>query len=524
MKVLIKEKIADSGIESLKKDFDVTIGIDWNDKELKQKIKDFDAIIIRSATNITAEIIDLAKNLKIIGRAGIGVDNVDVDAATKKGIIVANAPESNIISAGEHAIALMLSAARLIPQANSSLKSGKWERSKFEGIELYDKNLLILGLGKIGELVTHRCASFGMNIFAYDPYVSKEKAQRIGAELVEKLDDGLKKADFISVHLPKSKETLGLIGKKELAKIKKGAVIVNAARGGIIDEDALAESLKEGSIAAAGIDVFHKEPIDKSPLFDLENCVVTPHLGASTHEAQDKAGITIADQVIAALQGDYVQYALNIAVTGIDDFVKPFIPLAENLGKLFYHLVEGQLNEVEVEFAGNLADYDTKILSVAVLKGLFASVAHEPVTYVNAPLIAQDRGIELKETKTKKTATYLSSIIVRSQPDGKIIAAGGTLIGKNNQQRLTSIYDFDIDMIPSRYMAFFRYKDVPGMIGKVGTILGEKGINIANMQVGRRVLGGEALMGINVDMPISLEILERIKKEAGIGEASFLEL
>lgn len=473
---------------------------------------------------MTADIIGLAENLKIIGRAGIGVDNIDVDAATKRGIIVANAPESNIVSAGEHAIALMLAAARLIPRANDSLKSGKWERSKFEGIELYDKTVGVLGLGKIGTLVAKRLAAFDMKVLAYDPYVAEERAKRLGVQIVENLDDLLSQCDFITVHLPKSEETKGLLGKKQLEKVKKGAVIVNAARGGIVDEEALGESIKSGHIAAAGLDVFSKEPMTDSPLFNLENIVVTPHLGASTHEAQDKAGITIAEQVSAALKGDYVQYALNIAVTGIDDFVKPFISLAENLGKLFYHLVEGQLNEVEVEFAGNLADYDTGILSVAVLKGLFGAVAHEPVTYVNAPIIAEERGIELKETKTKKTAAYLNSVVVKTKLDGKVISAGGTLIGKQDQQRLISIYDFDIDMIPSRYMAFFRYKDVPGMIGIVGTILGEKNINIANMQVGRRVLGGEALMGINVDVPISKEILEYIKSESGIEEAKFLEL
>jgi len=524
MKVLIKEKIAETGIEELKKEFEVVDGIGWDEATFVKELPKFDAIIIRSATQMTAELISKASNLKIIGRAGIGVDNVDVEAATKKGIIVANAPQSNIVSAAEHALALLLAAARLIPQADASLKSCKWERSKFEGVELYDKTLGILGYGKIGGLVAKRAQAFGMKILAYDPYISVEKAKNDNVDIAQSLDEVLKSADIITIHLPKTSETLGMIGAKEIGKMKDDVIIVNAARGGIIDEQALADAVKAGKVAAAGLDVFSTEPCTDSPVFAYPNVVVTPHLGASTHEAQDKAGVTIAQQVKAALKGDFVTYAVNIPVAVIEEAAKPFLPLAEKLGKLLYHLVEGQISSIEVKCAGEFASGNTDILSVAVLKGLFEPVVSEPVTYVNAPLIAKERGIELNAVKTSKSTDYLNVLSVTSKTDGKKISVGGTLVGKKNQERFVSIYDFDIDMIPSEYMAFFRYKDVPGMIGKVGTILGENGINIANMQVGRRTLGGEALMGINVDNAISPDILKRIKKEAGITNAAFMQL
>ncbi|TET55459.1 MAG: ACT domain-containing protein, partial [Actinobacteria bacterium] len=320
------------------------------------------------------------------------------------------------------------------------------------------------------------------------------------------------------------KETQGMISKKEMDKMKDGVIIVNDSRGGIINEKDLAVAVKSGKVAAAGLDVFEKEPSTDSPAIGVENIVVTPHLGASTTEAQDKAGVTIAEQVQAALKGDIVTNAVNIQVTVIEDAIKPYLPIAEKLGKLLYHLVEGQIVSINVKVAGEIADYNTDIITVAVLKGLFESVAHEPVTYVNAPLMAKDRGIDVDIAKTAKSTDYLNLINVTGKIDGKKISVSGTLVGKKNQERFVSIYDFDIDMVPSQYMTFFRYKDVPGMIGKVGTILGENNINIANMQVGRRTLGGEALMGINVDSHISEEILEKIKKESGIAEATFMEL
>lgn len=524
MKVLIKEKIADSGIADLKKDFEVVIGTGWDEATFLKELPKFDAIIIRSATQMTADVIEKAANLKIIGRAGIGVDNVDVEAATKKGIIVANAPQSNIISAAEHALALLMAAARQIPQANTSLKGRRWERSKFEGVELYDKTLGILGYGKIGGLVAKRAQAFGMRILAYDPYISTEKASQDNVDVAKNLDEVLQKADIVTIHLPKTKETLGMIQAEQIAKMKDGVIIINAARGGIIDEKALADGVKSGKVAAAGLDVFSTEPCTDSPTFDEANIVVTPHLGASTHEAQDKAGITIAEQVQSALKGDFVTYAVNIPVTVIEDRVKPFLPIAEKLGKLLNNLVEGQISSIDVKVAGDISDSNTDILSVAVLKGLFEPVSHEPVTYVNAALMAKERGIDVNISKTSKSTDYLNVITVTGRFDGKKISVAGTLVGPKNQERFVNIYDFEIDMVPSEYMAFFRYKDVPGMIGKVGTILGENKINIANMQVGRKKLGGEALMGINVDAVIDAAILEHIKKEAGIADAAFMTL
>jgi D-3-phosphoglycerate dehydrogenase len=525
MKVLVAEKIADTGIEQLKKEFEVDERTGLSPEELKEAIGEYDAIIVRSATQLNAETIERARNLKIIGRAGIGLDNVDVEAATRKGIIVANAPQSNIISAAEHTLALLLSVCRNIPQAYNSLKSGKWERSKFEGVELYGKTLGILGLGKIGTLVAQRAHSFDMEIVAYDPYISKERASQLNIRMVETLEDLLKEADFITIHLPKTGETKGMIGAKEIAKMKKGVRVVNAARGGLIDEKALAEAIKSGQVAGAGIDVFEKEPCTDSPLFEFETVVATPHLGASTTEAQDKAGFTIAEQVAAALKGDFVSNAVNIAATGVEDAIKPFLPLAEKIGRLLTYLVEERVGDLEVEYAGQISQYDTAILTVAVLKGLFEAVVHEPVTYVNAPVLAKERGIEVRETKTSVSRDYINVITVRTGDSrGKKVSAGGTLLGKKNQERFVSIYDFDIDMVPSKYMAFFRYEDRPGMIGKVGTILGNNKINVANMQVGRRVLHGEALMGINVDEPILQEVIDEIKNQAGIAEAKFMVL
>ncbi|MBI4744184.1 MAG: phosphoglycerate dehydrogenase [Actinobacteria bacterium] len=524
MKVLVKEKIADSGVEALRKEFEVDVCPEMTQEELREKIKEYDALIVRSATKVTKEIIDQAENLKIIGRAGIGVDNVDVEAATKKGIIVANAPQSNIISAAEHAIALLLTQCRNIPQANTSLKSGKWERSKFEGVELYEKTLGILGLGKIGTLVAQRALSFEMKLIAYDPYMSKERAAQLGVRLIENLDDFLKEADFITVHLPKTPETMGMIGAREIGLMKNGVRIVNAARGGIINEDDLAEAIKSGKVASAGLDVFSKEPCMESPLFALDQVVVTPHLGASTQEAQDKAGVTIAEQVLAALKGEFVSYAVNLAAGGIDDSIKPFLPLAEKLGKLFGYLVEGHISKVEMEFAGQISQFNTKILTIAILKGFFEPISSEPVTYVNAPMVAKERGISTVESKTSTSRDYVNLITVRASNSKGEVTAAATLTGKKNEERFVGIYGYDIDMAPSKYMAFFRYKDVPGMIGKVGTVLGDNGINIANMHVGRKKVAGEAVMGLNVDAPIPDEIMEKIKEIAGIPEAKFIVL
>lgn len=522
MKVLVAETIADTGIDKLREHFEVDVHTDLTPEQLIEAIKDYDALIVRSATKVIKEVIDNAMNLKIIGRAGIGLDNVDVEAASQRGIIVANAPQSNIVSAAEHTVALMLAQARNIPLANASLKSGKWERSKFEGVELYEKTLAILGLGKIGSLVAERAKSFGINVLAFDPFVTEEKAADMGVTLVKDMNTILAEADFITIHLPKTKETLGMIGAKEIAKMKDGVRIINAARGGILDEAALAEAVKSGKVAGAALDVFATEPCTESPLFELDNVIVTPHLGASTQEAQDKAGVTIAEQVILGLKGDFVNYAVNVQARSIDEAVKPFLPLVEKMGYLLTKMVEG-VSVLTMEYAGKIADYDTGILTVAALKGLFESVVHEPVTYVNAPMIAKERGIKISELKTSTSKDYTSLITIGTRGEEGATSVSGTLVGLNNQERFVSIYDFDIDMVPSKFMAFFQYQDVPGMIGKVGTILGDNQINIANMQVGRKTVHGDALMGVNVDVPITEDVMAEINRQESVANSYFIE-
>jgi len=525
-RVLVKEKISDRGIDILQRDFDVEYAPGMSQEELLQNIGPYHALIIRSATQVRREIIEAADNLRVIGRAGVGVDNVDMDAATKRGIMVINAPQSNIISAAEHTMALLLGLCRDIPLAADSLRQGRWERSRFQGVELYNKVLGIIGLGRVGTLVAARCMGFGMKVIAYDPYISAELAGRQGIEMVKTLDEVLERADFITIHLPKSTETLHLIGKKQFAKMKDGVRIINVARGGLIDEPALCDALKAGKVAGAALDVFEKEPEPDPELLELPNVLATPHLGASTREAQDRAGVMIAEQVAAALKGEFVTNVVNlqIPVHEVDETVKPFIGLAEKLGKLFTHLVEGHVDEIEIEYLGPLAEHETGILTVAVLKGFFELVVFEPVTYVNAPIFAKERGIAVKESKSAQSHDYVNLISVRGTQEAGSVAVGGTLVGLNNTERFVHVYQYDIDLGPSQYMAFFRYDDVPGMIGKIGTILGAENINIAHMQVGRQKLGGEAVMGLNVDQPISEEILEKIRTEAGVADAKFIVL
>ena len=520
-KVLIKEKIADAGVELLKKDYDVDIGVDWDRDELESKISEYDALIVRSSTQVDAVLIEKATKLKVVGRAGIGVDNVDLDAATKRGIIVANAPQSNIISAAEHTIALLLAQARNIPQASASLKSGKWERSKFQGVEVYEKTLGIIGLGRIGNLVASRAQGLGMKIVGFDPYVSKEKFAQLGIDRADKLESLMAVADFITVHLPKTAETIGMFGEKEFAGMKDGVRLLNTARGGIYDEAALMAALKSGKVASIGVDVYPKEPCTESPLFGVDSVVATPHLGASTLEAQDKAGITIAEQVVAGLSGEFVGNAVNIAPVPSDvaEKLQPFIPLCQQLGKVLVQVLEDQLEQVEIEYNGLIADYDTALLTSAVLVGAFQTVASEPVNFVNATLVAEERGITIKKSTQSTSKDYVNLVTVRSVGNDHSVAIAGTLIGKKNEPRFVKMFDFEIDIAPSKYMAFFRYKDVPGMIGKVGSALGAEGINIASMQVGRKKIQGDALMGLNIDSPIPSEILSKIMKEAGIGWA-----
>jgi D-3-phosphoglycerate dehydrogenase len=523
---LVKEKIAESGVELLRKDFEVDLGVDWDRDELEAKIGGYDALIVRSSTQVNADLIAKADNLKVVGRAGIGVDNVDVEAATKRGIIVANAPQSNIISAAEHTIALLLAQSRHIALANGSLKDGRWDRGKFQGVEVYDKTLGIVGLGRIGVLVAQRAQGLGMKIVGFDPYVSKDRFAHLGIERADKLESLLAVSDFLTVHLPKSAETIGMFGPNEFAAMKDGIRLVNTARGGIYQEDALLEALKSGKVAGMGVDVYEKEPCTDSPLFAFDQVVATPHLGASTAEAQDKAGVMIAEQVAAALKGEFVSNAVNIAPIPPDvaEMLEPYLPLCRQLGKALVQITEDRFDQLEIEYYGHVAEHDTRLLTSAVLVGALESVISDPVNFVNAQFIADERGIKVKESTQSATKDYVNLITVTSLSDGTSVTVGGTTIGKRNDPRFVLMYDYDIDMAPSKHMAFFRYEDVPGMIGKVGTILGKAGINIASMQVGRRKIHGEALMGVNVDIPIPDEVIDEIIKEAGIANAKAIEL
>lgn len=525
-KVLVKEKIAEQGVEYLKRDFEVVFAPEMSREEMLTSISDFHALIVRSATDVNAEVILAGRSLQVVGRAGVGVDNIDVEAATKRGIMVINAPQSNIISAAEHTMTLILSLCRHIPEAVDTLRKGTWDRKSFEGVELFHKTIGILGLGRIGMLVAGRCLAFGMHVIAYDPYISAERAQKQSVEVRESLEEVLAEADFVSVHLPRNAETHHIIGANEFALMKQGSFIFNVARGGIIDEGALAEALESGKLAGAGLDVFEKEPLpEDNPFRSMKNVIITPHLGASTREAQDRAGVMIAEQVAAALHGEFVNNVVNLRVPAeISEEVRLFLPMAEKLGILLTYLVEGSVDEIEVEYRGGLAAFETDILTVAVLKGFFGKVVEEPVTFVNAPIFARERGISVRESKSETTHDFLNLIMVRGRLEEGEVAVGGTLLGLNNAERFVHAYEYDIDLGPSQYMAFFRYDDIPGMIGKIGTILGNAGINIAHMQVGRKKIGGEAVMGLNVDVPIKDAVMKKIRQVAGVSDGKFITL
>ena len=523
-RVLVKEKIARSGIDLLEKEFDVDVRYDLDQEQLLKEIGAYNAIIIRSSTQMTKEIIEAADQLKVIGRAGIGVDNVDVKAATKKGVIVANAPQSNIVAAAEHTIGLLLAQSRNIPQAHGSLKAGKWERSSFGGVELAEKTLGVIGFGRIGVLVAQRAKGLKMKIVAYDPYVSAARFEELGVEGAESIDDLYKAADFITIHLPKSPETAGFVDEAAFAKMKDGVRIVNCARGGIVKESALVEALKSGKVAGAAIDVFEKEPPLGNPLLDFDSVVATPHLGASTIEAQDRAGTIIAEQVAAALNNQFVSNAVNIAPVGPEEMsvLRPFLPLVEKLGHLIVEIAEGPLEKFEITYQGALAEYNTKLLTVAFFKGVFEGRVEDTVNYVNAEGIAEERGIEVTESKSRKSVDYTNMITVSTTDKRGELTVGGTTIGPNHHPRFVKIYRHDIDIEPAQYMAFFRYDDVPGMIGRVGTLLGDRDINIANMNVGRKKRGGKAVMSVTLDKPISEEILAEIKAQPGFDDVTFI--
>ena len=523
MKVLVSDRLSEAGVRALEEHAEVDVRTGLAPDELASVISEYDALVIRSATQVTAELIERGENLKVIGRAGIGLDNVDVEAATRQGIMVVNAPQSNVLSAAEHTMALLLAQARNIPQADAALSSGTWNRDKWQGVELHGKTLGIVGLGRVGTLVAQRASAFGMRLVAYDPYLAPGRAAQMGVEMAQSVADVLERSDFLTIHLPKSPETMGIVGRAELAAAKPGIRIVNTARGGLIDEGALADALRDGTVAGAAIDVFEQEPITEHPLFDFESVIVTPHLGASTVEAQDKAGVAIAEQVGLALKGEFVPYAVNLdAGSDIPEAVRPYMRLAERLGRLAVALAGHGIEGLRFEYYGGIADHDTRALTLSGLKGAFTNVVHEPVTFVNAPLVAKERGISVEESKSSQSLDYVNILEVHAACKGDPVSVAGVLVGKRDNERLVRVYGYELDMAFSPIMTFFRYADRPGVVGAVGSLLGEAGINIANMQVARQTEGGEALMGMAVDSPIPQDVLDEMTAKAQIRDARLI--
>jgi D-3-phosphoglycerate dehydrogenase len=523
--VLIAEELAPSVLAVLGDGFDIR-HVDGADRaELLPALADAEAILIRSATLIDEEALAAAPRLKVVARAGIGLDNVDVPAATARGVMVVNAPQSNIVSAAEQAVALLLACARNIAPASAALKAGQWQRSKWTGVEIADKTVGVVGLGRIGVLFAQRMSAFGVRLLAYDPYVQPARAAQIGVRLVS-LDELLRESDFISIHLPKTPETVGLIGEKELATCKPGVRFVNAARGGLIDEHALAQAIKDGHVAGAGIDVFATEPCTESPLFEFDSVVVSPHLGASTVEAQDKAGVAVARSVKLALEGDFVPDAVNVQAGGaVVPELRPALPLVEKLGRVFTALAGHVAASLEVEVRGEIAAYDVSVLQLAALKGVFADVVEESVTFVNAPTLAAERGVQVSLSKDAESPDYRNLLTVRGAlPDGETVSVSGTLSGTRQVEKLTEIDGFDVDLLAADHLLFFRYVDQPGIVGRVGAALGAAGVNIAGAQVSRTSQGGDALMALTVDSAVPGDVLDEIAGAIGATSARSVDL
>ena len=511
-RILVSEEIAAGGLDRLRAaGHTVEVCLDLTPATLPAALEGVQALIIRSATQVTAEVLEGARDLMVVGRAGIGLDNVDVEAATRRGVMVVNAPQSNIISAAEHTMALLMAVARNVPQAHAALKAGRWERARWEGVELADKTLGIVGLGRIGKLVAERAAGFGMRLVAYDPFVSAERARQMRVEMLS-LEQVVEQSDFVTIHLPKTKETKGIINAGLLKRAKPSLRVINVARGGIVDEADLADAVSSGRIAGAALDVFDVEPCTESPLFALDNVVVTPHLGASTREAQDKAGDTIADMVLLALAGDFVPFAVNVSAAEANETLRPYIPLAELLGSMYASLVDRLPPQIEVVVEGDIAQYDTRILQLSALKGFFGRVSDEQVTFVNAPQLATSHGVEVRETSSGESGDYVNLLTLRG--GGHSIAA--TLSGKRSEPRIVMLDDHTMRVPPADNMIVVRNDDRPGMIGLVGVTLGNAGVNIGDMHIGRSPEAGSALMVIVPTAPVPESALAELRSAAGI--------
>ena len=510
--VLIAEELSPATIDALGPDFDIRT-VDGTDRPaLLEAVHGASAILVRSATKVDAEVIAAAPSLKVIARAGVGLDNVDIKTATSAGVMVVNAPTSNIVSAAELTVGHILSLARHIPAAHAALADGKWKRSAFTGTELFEKTIGIIGLGRIGALIAARLQAFDMRVVAYDPYVTSARAQQLGVQLLT-LDELLAESDFITIHMPKTPETTGMISTPQLKAMKNTAYIVNVARGGLINEDALHAALVAGEIAGAGLDVFVNEPPNGSPLLSLPNVVVTPHLGASTDEAQEKAGISVANSVRLALGGDLVPDAVNVAGGVIDSYVRPAIPLFEKLGQVFSGLAHSSpLMSVDVEVRGEITQYDTSVLRLAALKGIFTNVVSESVSYVNAPLLAEQRGIEVRTLTFEESPEYRTVLSLRGAlSDGTQVSVSGTLVGTKQTEKIVEINGYEVDLPIDAHLIVMQYIDRPGIVAIYGKEFGEAKINIAGMQIARQELGGKALSVLTVDSPVPQSLLEKVR-------------
>lgn len=523
--MLVAETLAESGLDLMRAaGLEVDVRTGMAPEELREALVGAVALVIRSATQVDDAALEAGRDLVLVGRAGIGLDNVDVEAATRRGVMVVNAPQSNVLSAAEHTVALLLAQARNIPQADTDLKAGAWNRSRWEGVELHGKTLGVVGLGRVGVLVAQRLLAFGMQLLAYDPYVSAERARQLGVTLVPTVEDLVRQADFMTIHLPKTPETMGLVSAELLAQAKPTLRIVNTARGGIIDEAALADALREGRIAGAALDVFAAEPTTESPLFGLPNVVVTPHLGASTVEAQDKAGQTIAEQVVLALRGEFVPYAVNLAAKEASATVQPYLPLAERLGRLFTVLAGGAVGTLDVAYEGEIADYDCRVLTLSVLKGALGVVTDEPVSFVNAPQLAEARGLAVRESLSSSALDYVNLITLRGRIGDRDVHVAGTIFGKRDAMRIVGILDHTVDIPPTGHLLVVRNSDTPGMIGKVATAVGNAGINIDDMDVGTNASGEAALMVLALDRAVPAPVVDAILATRGVLDAKAIDL
>jgi D-3-phosphoglycerate dehydrogenase / 2-oxoglutarate reductase len=525
-RVLVAEKIGESGIDLLRAHFEVDLGVGWDRSELEQRIGQYDGILIRSATRLDGDLLAKATRLRAVGRAGVGVDNVDVSVATKRGIVVANAPESNVITAAEHTMALLLALARNVPQAHASLTGGAWERSKFSGVELYEKTLGILGFGRIGQLVAQRARGFNMHVVAYDPYVGTDRYRELGVEQAESPDDVYAAADFLTLHLPKTPDTEGWLDAEVLARCKDGVRVLNVARGPLVVDDDLKAALDSGKVAGAALDVFRTEPITDHPLFGYPNVIVTPHLGASTAEATDRAGYQAAEQVVAALAGGVVTSAVNVPAVPAEDLevLGPYIPLCESLGRVAVALAVaegGSVDQVETDFFGRLAEHDTRLLAIQVLLGALAGHTEEEVNAVNAPAVAEERGIRTVERKQTSARDYTDLVRVQVSTGSGTVRVAGTLIGRRNRPHLIEAWGQRFDVQLEEHITLFRYRDVPGMLGRVGTAFGRHGVNIVSAAVGRQPDenatgdGALAAMAITTTSPVPRAVVQEIVSSDG---------